>query len=226
MALNKDFSDSKLNPEEEEKYLNTIFDKHYDKKLKSKYSAVLKDTHGVQREESNVVDIKREGSNVRTIVKFVLSVAAGALLAFFALGINSDTYMQQTDTYLAESIFVNQELLRGETRTNEIRNEAILAYNEGDMPTALDRYAKIEVKTSEDAFFEGLAFMYDKQYAKAIEVLAAIPTDNFKYKSELDWYLSLCYAKTDQKEKAIEQLSKLNNWKKKEAEQLIKLLSK
>jgi len=226
MTKKKQFSDSQLKPAEEERYLNTIFQKHYDNKLKTKYADILKNEHGVIREGLSSSNNKKGGSNMRIVFMTMVSLAACGLLAFLVLGVNSGDYMKLTDTHLADGIFMNQELLRGDPSSNDIRNKAILSYNAGEMPTAIGHYEKLESQSNEDSFFKAMAYMYNKQYVQALEVFNAIDLEDFKYKEEINWFKSLCFIKTNQNDQAVMSLNKLNSWKKSEAQALIKKLNK
>lgn len=226
MTLLKKFSDSELNPEQEEKYLNDIYDNYYDEKLKSKYTRKLKDDHGIIKGSASYENKKNTKGNIHLFMKGFIAFAACGLLTFFVLGLGGENYMSQVDNHLTESIFVNQEILRGDVNSDVIRNEAVLAYNSGDMMLAIQKYTLLENKSETDIYFEAMATMYSKDYKTAISGFEIIQSTDFKYNAELDWYLSLCYIKDGKKQKAIERLNKLQTWKQKEASVLIDLLKK
>ncbi len=226
MTLFKKFADSELSPEEEERYLNKIHEKHYDKNLSSKYSKLLEEEHGVMRGAGVTNTGKPTSKYRRLLFGSILAVAACGLFAFYFLGGIGNGLINQTDRYLTASVYQNQESLRGDIRSDALRNEAVLAYNSGEMSKALENYKLLENKTESDFFFEGMAYMYNNEFKKAIANFEGITNDAFKYKEEIKWFKALCYIKSDQKESAISELKSLKSWKQEEAASLIELLNK
>jgi len=108
---------------------------------------------------------------------------------------------------------------------------AVQLYDQGDFASATNQFDEI-IATDPDNiaahFFSGLASIESKHYDKAIENLSyVISKKDIPYIEHSEWYLALCYLKTDRTSKAISLLNRIannNNYYKTKALDLLKQL--
>lgn len=221
MAKHKQFSDNKLSQSEEDVYLEKIFKKSYDKNLKEKYAAKLKSQYKVDRDNQNT---PKKASNKLRYLGIITALAACFLAIFVAVQSGSEDLDSIVNAQIHEEIFLNKNLNRGDTNTAFMRNQAISAYNAGDMTKAIEFYSQIEDKNAEDQFFEGMAYLYHEDFVNAELRLSSINATDLKFNTERYWYLALCQIKLGENKKAIQSLNQVKAWNQKEVEKLKKLL--
>jgi len=157
----------------------------------------------------------------------IIMLAIGATLLFTVPGRNSnDALFNQY--YSAENVL-------DVTRSGDANLvEAIIKFQEKDFTMAAWMFGKILVKDQCNMavwFYYGISSIETKNYTKAANAFEMILKDNNNlYVEHAEWYLSLCFLKSNQVEKARIQLQKIaeneNNFHQQEALTLLKKISK
>jgi|WetSurMetagenome_2_1015567.scaffolds.fasta_scaffold117920_2 hypothetical protein len=112
--------------------------------------------------------------------------------------------------------------------------EAIIKFQEKDFKMAAWQFGKILAKDESNMavwFYYGISSIETKSFQNAETAFQKIISDNNNlYVEHAEWYLSLCYLKSDQTDKAVSQLNKIagneNNFHQQEALTLLKKISK
>jgi len=109
------------------------------------------------------------------------------------------------------------DLLTRSAEPSEVNDliKAIQLYDLGNYKEAITKFEAI-IKTDETNttahFFIGVSFIETKNYAKAIDNLTYVVTQNdTAFVEHAEWYLSLCYLKTNQINQATLLLHKIAN---------------
>ena len=100
----------------------------------------------------------------------------------------------------------------GESNFNTDFNRALNLYSEGDYSDAASEFSKLaerDPSQAESALFLSLSKMGAGNYEESAKLLESFLTRFNTYQPEAKWYLSLCYLKLDQPDKAIPLLSEL-----------------
>ena len=142
--------------------------------------------------------------------KFWYAAASVVLLA--ALG--SVLYFSTSGGYSNDALFrkyYSSENVIDVTRSGDANIvEAIIRFQEKDYPSSVRLFSQILVKdTSNFAgwFFYGISCIETGEYGKAEEAFNHIIADNQNlYVEHAEWYLGLCYLKSNQSGKAKQQL--------------------
>jgi len=223
MSLHKKFSDSEFSQQEENQYLEELYSRQYTKKQKKAYADKLEKEYNLSRTISTTKNTKK---NKLRFISVFSAIAACAMLFYLALGSNNTSLNDLVNTEMHQSIYKNREITRGDISSSEVRNQAIAAYNEGDTQLAIAAYEKLTDKTSEDYFFEGMSYMYNKEYEQALSMFSKVDSESFNFKTEMNWFSALCYLQIGEDQKATELLNGMNGWKQTEAQKILKAIKK
>jgi|GEM_PF-4492444 len=226
MSLRNKFIKSELSESEEKEYLDNLYDKHYDKKLKDKYSEKLQEDYGLSR---NIISEKKD-KPIFTIYKSLAYLGSLAAMVLLFLVVKPLFNVSQSPselalTYIQDNHFANQGIKRGENSSDLTRQNAILAYNKKDYDTAISLYSNLETKTAEDNYFLGLSHMYRSEYGAAIKYLSGIQESNdFKFQQEKNWFLSLCLIQNKEFDQAKILLKSIEGWNSSQIADLLSIL--
>lgn len=159
--------------------------------------------------------------------------AAASVVALLAIGATLlFTLPQRSSNDALFAQYYSSENILDVTRSGDANIvEAIMKFQEKDYNVAAWQFGRILEKDASNMavwFYYGISSIETKNYPKAISAFEKIIHDNSNlYVEHAEWYLSLCYLKSDQTDKAINQLKAIaandNNFHQQEA---IKLLSK
>jgi tetratricopeptide (TPR) repeat protein len=100
----------------------------------------------------------------------------------------------------------------GESNFNTDFNRALNLYSEGDYSDAASEFSELaerDPSQAESALFLSLSNMGAGNYEESAKLLESFLTRFNAYQPEAKWYLSLCYLKLDQPDKAIPLLAEL-----------------
>ena len=170
------------------------------------------------------------GRRLRNMV-FVTAIAATVTI-IIAVGILPSNINQDQlfDRYY-EPIEASDYSQRGEL--NEMYRDiadGINSYRDGNYRQSIDQFDKLASDRSiraEVHFFTGLSYMGLEEYQPAQNNLELIADGHSRYQAETLWYLSLCYLKTGEFEKAtalLGQLEAYDGMYKKDTQTLLKKL--
>lgn len=226
MKKYKDFSNSRLNTEEEKAYLHKLFNNYYSKEHKEKYATVLEEKYQVSRNSSN----GNSTNSVKRIrmIKYFMGAAACLLLFFLAWPIingSGDNIGELVNKYSSTDILKNREIKRGQATNDEFRTAAIQNYNERNYQEAIESYNLVEDATQEDNFWMAMSYFYKKDYKTAeFEFKNLYQAEEVKFKSELKWYYALSLLQNGKKKEAEVVLKEIQSWKSQEVQQLLNAL--
>ncbi len=105
----------------------------------------------------------------------------------------------------------------GDQAVDYILTDAMLKYQEGDFVSALSLFEKVLNTNSKDAtsrFYQGISYMETQKFKNAGNSFHTVidHRDNL-FIEQAQWYLALCYLRTDENTKATEQLNQIVNSK-------------
>lgn len=144
--------------------------------------------------------------------------------------------------YLGYSLFLNNQidqLLNNEiaqkapsatTRSDGLQAEWMSAFHNKNYTKAIQQFEKLPNPDNEVMYYWGLSYFYKENYPKAIEQFdLLLKKPNKKFKEAAQWYKSLALLKSDQREIAKTELSKIiknKTWQYKTAEELLTKLNR
>ncbi len=97
-----------------------------------------------------------------------------------------------------------------DANNDDALGKAFEFYKENDYNNALMEFSKIENQIT-SKFYSGICYIELQQYDKASEAFSFIINDNNNlFVEQADWYLGLIYMMDNQKNKAINQFTKIN----------------
>lgn len=230
MESSKKFTDENLQGEELENFTEKFLTAKFDRDRKQRWQKILAEKHGVHPPLS-----KKPKSKAKVLFLWMGVIAAAIVLLFILnpgfLQLKSSSYQQLADNYLAKDFFQNQDISKGEEDVELLKLNAVSAYNSQNFSTAIENYEKIialNEQESEHLFFLGMSYLYDKNYAKAIEMLSPIAAaeNGSKFNLEAQWYLSLAHLKNKNPKQAklLLEIIKNGTWNADKASQLLEAL--
>lgn len=121
----------------------------------------------------------------------------------------------------------------GNSEVNKILLNALERYEEKDYEHAVVLFEKVLEKRQDDMavrLYSGISYMEDKKYMKATKSFIRIISngDNLFFE-QAQWYLSLCYLRTNKLDKAVVVLNKIieeDSYYKKQADKVLKDLGR
>jgi len=183
--------------------------------------------------------VQKETNTQKTVIKMyprrwywaaasvVAVLAIGATLLFTVPSYNSNEA-------LFEQYYSSENIL-DVTRSGDANLvEAIMKFQEKDYKMASWMFGKLLMKDESNMavwFYYGISSIETKNYDKATNAFLKVINDNQNlYVEHAEWYLSLCYLKSDNDAKAIEMLKKIiadeNNYHQQDALKLLDKISK
>ncbi len=174
--------------------------------------------------------VTQPGRRIRNMA-FLAAIAATVTI-IVAVGINPFKINQDQlfDRYY-EPIEASDYTQRGELNvTYRDIAEGINSYRDGNYNQSIRLFSELASDPairSEVHFFTGLSYLGLGQYQRAQTILELIVDDYGRYQPETLWYLSLCYLKTGEFEKATTRLGQLESYDgmyKENAQSLLKKL--
>ena len=197
-------TDKNIDPAEMDTILKAHVKAKFDKELKLEIARDLKQQYQIAKENKLV---HMESKKRRTIIYWIAGVAAAISLlilaiSFFngpsapALAGDPPPWPDETEiqklaaNYLTTSEIHHSAALKGNTETEELRTQAIQAFNTKDYAAARQLFAQIEDKTEEDIFYGAIASLYDQKYEDAITNLSSVAESGTTYKEAANWYLA------------------------------------
>jgi len=159
--------------------------------------------------------------------------AAASLIALCAIA--ATLYFQTNRTISNESLFsqyYNAENIVDQTRGDENIVEAVIKFQQKDFSMASQLFKRILDKDNSNIavwFYYGISNIETKNYDNSIKAFNTIINQNDNlYIEHAEWYLGLCYLKSNQKEKAIDQFavvaSNPENFHRQEAKDILEKL--
>ncbi|MCK0114590.1 tetratricopeptide repeat protein [Gelidibacter sp. F63206] len=164
-------------------------------------------------------------------LKPISAIAAIFIIAisisfFMNKGINNDRLFT---SYFEPSKNVSAPIVRSETN-DQLVNEAFITYNEANYENAIALFEQAfdSTKNSELLFYKGNSLLALDKTKEAIEVFKTHLTYSDALTNRTHWYLALAYLKSNQLDKARQELmifiDSEENFKKTEAKSLLKKL--
>ena len=159
--------------------------------------------------------------------------AAASLLVLCAV---AATLFLQTNRQISNdslfSQYYNSENIVDQTRGDENIVEGVLKFEQKDFAKASVLFKKILDKDNSNIavwFYYGISNIETKNFNNSINAFKTIILQNDNlYIEHAEWYLGLCYLKSNQKEKAITQFevvaSNLDNFHRQEAKNILEKL--
>jgi tetratricopeptide (TPR) repeat protein len=138
--------------------------------------------------------------------------AAASLLALCA--VTATLYLQTSRNLTSDALFsqyYNAENIVDQTRGDQNIVEAVIKFQEKDFSTASVLFKSILDKDDSNIavwFYYGISNIETKNYNNSIRAFNTIIKQNDNlYIEHAEWYLGLCYLKSNQKDKAIDQFA-------------------
>jgi len=142
--------------------------------------------------------------------------AAASLVALVAVA--ATLYLQLPRNISNDSLFnqyYNSENIVDQTRSNQNIVEAVIKFQQKDFRTASVLFKSILDKDNSNIavwFYYGISNIETQNYDNSIKAFTTIIKQNDNlYIEHAEWYLGLCYLKSNQKDKAIDQFALVAN---------------
>jgi len=159
--------------------------------------------------------------------------AAASLLALFAVA--TTLYLQTNHPISNDKLFTqyyNAENIVDQTRGDQNIVEAVMKFQQKDFATASELFKSILDNDNSNIavwFYYGISNIETRNYDNSIKAFTTIINQNDNlYIEHAEWYLGLCYLKSNQKEKAIDQFgvvaSNPDNFHRQEAKDILEKL--
>lgn len=165
---------------------------------------------------------------LKSIIGIAAVVLIGLSLAFiFNRNMTND---QLFSTYFEPSKNVSTPIVRSESDEHLVNN-AFIAYGESDYKKAIADFQRAfeQTENSELLFYEGNALLAENDVEEAIEIFKTHLSYSDALTKRTHWYLALAYLKSNQVNKAIQELKVFSKseekFKKIEAQSLLKKLN-
>lgn len=156
----------------------------------------------------------------RVAAVLILGVLAFVLYRSFGEFNSTDS----VDTYLAQ-IHPDPTVVMGENDDIAAWRAATIAFQQDNYAAAAYEIEKIASPTTEQQFYLGLAYLYQKDYDKSITQFEPVAQQkSIDYSPPSRWYMSLAYLKNKQAKQAkkyLEQIVRDTSWKHREAKKLL-----
>lgn len=158
-----------------------------------------------------------------------LLIAASVILivgAYFIFTGDTQSPQQYAMNLVADQQIAHPGNTKGDTYNIENRLLAIEAYQSKDYPKAATYFSNLSSPTSEDQYFLGLSYLYDKRYTNAALVFQQLTDDKADLEQEARYFLGLSHLLANDAPAATKALNKIksNDWKYDEAQKLLQLM--
>lgn len=199
----KKYRQGNMQAEELDNFTRKFINAKFNADKKNRWKKMLKEQHDVDRNTPNL-KIKPK-TKTRNLYMLAAAVAAAILLLIVANPIiqsfSAPSYEQLASNFIDQGFYENQEISKGEESVEQLKLNAIFAYNQKDFPTAIkywEAVVSIGVVDETAYFFLGLSHLYNKTYDKAIANLQKVQSfeNGNKFEEETRWFLSLAYLKS------------------------------
>ena len=228
--INK-YKQGQFSVEELESFTYDFMRAKYDEDRKDRWQGILANTYGMKREGNP----ERQVLPFRKIMPWIGAAAAAILIGLFLVPfdqtITEQTYAQMVDQFLQEDFLDNQSIIKGDQDASQLNIEAILAYNQQDFTTAINKYQAFIATgnaSNEQYFFLGMSYLYNEQYADASLSLQEVTSNDpsQKFLSEAQWFVALAYLKNEQLTEARSTLLSIEttDWNYEKAQRLLSVL--
>ena len=227
MKILPTYTKKKISPEELERTSERFLQEMFEDELRRKWRKRLKDEHQLDRGAH---------SNRRIALRWIAGIAATLLLALVGWQLLLPEAPQKEELlaqYLQDHYTDAITRKNGEI-SNQLRQEAISAYNEKDFGRAAALRQQLLAEglaiTKDDYFYLGLSYLYQQppNTEQAIQwLLQAQAMPGRKYALEGKWSLALAYlaqGNDNQARPLLEELVEDQQWKAEEAAELLRLL--
>jgi len=191
-------------------------------KLREKTDMVLKDyssmqlrnkLRSIEKERAEAIPPRNRGrqSSVRYAAVIAVLVLLGSMLLFRGKNLTQEDILDR--------FYTPYEGIAASRSAEEIADEnyktALDYYNIHDYSTAAQFFKKVIDENPNDmasTMLYGVSSFEEKNYPQAEKSFTEVVTnnDNF-YIEDAQWYLALCYIRTDERSKAVEQLTLIKN---------------
>jgi len=157
------------------------------------------------------------GSSIRKISRKKLWLAAASILILATFG--AHWIISMTGSYSNDDLFrkyYTSQSIVNITRSGEANIiEALIRFQEKDYKSAENLFSQIlqnDPVNYAGWFYYGISCIETENYVQAEKAFSAIITDNQSlYVEHAEWYLALCYLKSNRLDKAKEQLAKVSS---------------
>ena len=203
----KKYRQGNMQAEELDNFTRKFLNAKFNADKKNRWEKVLKEQHGVDR---NTPSLKPK-TKTRKLYMLAAAVAAAILLLLVVNPIiqsfSSPSYEQLASNFIEQGFYENQDVSKGDENVEQLKLNAVFAYNQKDFPTAIKHWEAVVSSGSADGtayFFLGLSYLYNKRYDEASTKLQKVGgfEDGNKFKEETQWFLSLAYLKNGDLEDA------------------------
>ena len=188
--------------------------KHTDEVLKGQNILTLRaKLAAIERQRTATVPIKKSKNNV--VLKYAAVIAVlvifGSITMFSGKNLSNEKILTQYYKSYQAPAFQRSGL-------NEVNSDFVLAleyYNTHDFKNAAILFNKVvsaNPKDMQSVLLNGVSNFEDSKYPEAKQSFKTVINDNNNLFIETaEWYLALCYVKTDENSKAIDQLKKIKS---------------
>ncbi len=190
--------------------------------LRAKTDMVLKDysslqlrnkLRAIEKERAAAIPPRNGGrqSSIRYAAAIAVLVLLGSILLFRGRSLTQEEIMDR--------FYTPYEVIAASRSAGEIVDEnyktALDYYNIHDYGTAAQFFKKVLDENPNDmasTMLYGVSSFEEEDYPLAQKSFTEVVTDNDNfYIEDAQWYLALCYIRTDERSKAIEQLTLIKN---------------
>lgn len=224
------FAKGEMAEGQEKKYIESLYEKHYDEKLKEKYTELLSDKHGLKRDEDSFKNAPKKNTKMRSLILGAISVAAVFVLGFFLLPmINGGDQISSQQMAFNMITVEKKDVKRGGQENSQLNLDFTTAFNAGQYENAIKLYSSVDNKSDEQNYWLGLSYLYSGDLKNAKSSFSNITnTDDFKFQAELEWYKALNFLLLEENNSAKPLLENVAStpWKKEEAKKLLERISK
>jgi len=219
------FSQSEMSETQEKQFVESLYSSHYDSKLKNDYSVKLATRYNVNR-KSVLHNTAKKSSKLRYLIMGAAAIAAifAMILVFMPMinnGMNANPQQYAQSLVTIDKMDVN----RGQQEESQSRLDIKQSYNAERWGEVISLYEQLGELTREDLYFKGKTFLYLQKYDEAVTTLSGISnTEDFKFYSELQYWLAVSYVSNQEFLKAEPLLQELasSDWYKDKAQELLK----
>ena len=226
----KKYRQGNMQAEELDNFTRKFINAKFNADKKNRWEKMLKEQHDVDRNTSSPKT--KPKIKTRKLYMLAAAVAAAILLLIVANPIiqsfSAPSYEQLASNFIDQGFYENQEVSKGEENVEQLKLNAVFAYNQKDFPTAIKHWEAVVSSAAADEtayFFLGLSHLYNKTYDNAITNLQKAQgfENTNKFEEETRWFLSLAYLKNGDLENAKTALLSINEgmWNHDKALQLL-----
>ncbi len=202
-------------------FKSIIKDKN-DAEFRQKWIQVLYDKHGISKKPASKIKSIFGIHMIRMIAAAVIGIGLFAIATIYLTNINKAEHL--AEAYIYEQVYIHPGSVKGVEDATINRILAIKAFNNQDYKTAAQYFSAIDTPTQQDAYYNGLSFLLNKEYAEALTQFAVVQEQGDRYQQEINWYMALTLLLDGQNTAAVKALQKIKEgeWNYTEAQKLLK----